>query len=156
MLKLTKKVEYAMQALLTLDHLPPGKTMTVKALVHQAKLPQALMGKILQSLNRAGIVISIQGVNGGYKLNRALADITMNDLIEAVDGPIGIVDCLGIDAECDSISSCNLRTPFARIQADITHYFLNISMARVREMEMESRQLHTLTTTGDSLASTGV
>ena len=141
MLKLNKKIEYAMLALMELDSLPPEETMTVKTIVSNTNLPKALAGKILQELNRHEIVSSIQGINGGYRLNKSFSKIRLKDIIEAVDGPIGLVDCLYDDGNCENSIHCELQTPLARIQDGLNKYLMNITMDDIKEMNGNSGQL---------------
>ena len=144
MLKLNKKIEYAMLALMELETLPPGETMNVKSIVSRTNLPKALAGKILQSLNRHDIVTSIQGINGGYKLNKTFSEIRLKDIIESVDGPIGLVDCLYVDGSCENSDYCELQAPLAQIQAGINNYLMNITMADIKNMNGDSGNLVTL------------
>ena len=132
MFKINKKIEYAMLALLEIENLPEGDSINVKTLVEKAGLPKALIGKILQSLNREGILESTQGVKGGYRLNRDFEHIKLKDLIEAVDGPIAIVDCFQLNNNCENSASCELKTPFSKIQDQMVRFFMEITMAEIK------------------------
>lgn len=132
MFKINKKIEYAMLALLEIENLPEGESINVKTLVEKAGLPKALIGKILQSLNREGILESTQGVKGGYRLIRDFEHIKLKDLIEAVDGPIAIVDCFQVNNNCENSASCELKTPFNKIQDQMVRYFMDITMAEIK------------------------
>ena len=132
MFKINKKIEYAMLALLEIENLPEGDSINVKTLVEKAGLPKALIGKILQSLNREGILESTKGVQGGYRLNRDFEHIKLKDLIEAVDGPIAIVDCFQLNNNCENSASCELKTPFSKIQDQMVRFFMEITMAEIK------------------------
>lgn len=141
MLKLNKKVEYAILALLEFDTLGPGEMLTVKEIVARATIPNALAGKILQSLNKSGIVKSVQGINGGYKLSSSFEDIRLKELIEAVHGPIALVDCLGDASHCVSRADCVLQSPMERIQAGLIDYLIKITMADIKRMYEDDAEL---------------
>lgn len=141
MLKLNKKVEYAILALLELDTLEPGEMLTAKEIVARSSIPNALAGKILQSLNKFGIVKSVQGINGGYKLSFSFEDIRLKELIEAVHGPIALVDCLGDGSHCVNKADCILQSPMERIQAGLMDYLMKITMADIKRMCSDEAEL---------------
>jgi Rrf2 family protein len=85
MLKLGKKVQYALVALFHLDRVAPGSRVNTHELSQRYAIPEQHLGKVLQRLSRCGLLSSVQGVQGGYELRRALSDIRLGDLILAVD-----------------------------------------------------------------------
>lgn len=136
MLRLNKKIEYALLALLDLEeHGHTKEARTVKQIVAESRLPKALAGKIMQALNRSGIVTSLQGINGGYFLAREARQILLKDIIEAVDGPVALVDCLHINSRCASAAVCQIQSPMEKIHQGIVRYLLAISLADIRAMQ---------------------
>ena len=87
MLKLGKKVQYALVAMFHLDRVAlPGTRVTTRELSLRYGIPEQHLGKVLQRLGRAGVLTSVQGVQGGYELHRSLRDISLGDVMNAVDG----------------------------------------------------------------------
>jgi len=84
--RLSDGVEWALHCCGVLGALPPGYAIPAAKLAEYHGVPAAYLAKHLQSLSRAGIVETVQGVRGGYRLARRAADITVLDVVEAVDG----------------------------------------------------------------------
>jgi len=87
-MKLSRSVAYALQATLLLAELPSRKPVPCSRLAQSGQLPERFLLQILRSLVTHGILDSSRGVDGGYALRRPINEISLLDLIEAVDGPI--------------------------------------------------------------------
>ena len=85
MLKLGKKVQYALVALFHLERVSPGSRVNTHELSERYAIPEQHLGKVLQRLSRKGLLASVQGVQGGYELKRSLSDILLGELILAVE-----------------------------------------------------------------------
>lgn len=133
MFKLSRKSEYGLIALKYMQSLEVGKVCTAKEIAARFKIPEPVMAKILQKLVKSGIVTSLQGAYGGYVLAMTPAQITMTKVVEAIEGPFGIVDCVvsGHECECTQYSEgvCNIEAPFAQIQHQFKDFLNGISLA---------------------------
>jgi len=121
-LKISRKAEYALLAARQLSSLAGeegGPTCTARELARQLAAPPELLSKVLQSLARAGLVRSEKGVRGGYALARPAGTISVADLVEAVDGPVGVVDCLNDPQACERLIDCCLREPLEQLNDDL-------------------------------------
>ncbi|MBX9788485.1 MAG: Rrf2 family transcriptional regulator [Pirellulales bacterium] len=87
-MKLSRTVAYAIQAALLLADAPAGEPVPCSYLASHGKMPQRFLLQILRDLVTHGILQSTRGVEGGYKLGRPAGEITLLEMIEAVDGPI--------------------------------------------------------------------
>ena len=94
MIRISKKVEYALIALLHIAKKSSGELTTARELSDKFSISLELMGKILQSLVKNGMIVSVQGVKGGYYLARPTEGISLSSVITAVDGPIALTDCI--------------------------------------------------------------
>lgn len=115
MLRLSKKADYA---LLALRHLAASGRATVSAreLAETYDLPPELLAKVMQLLVRARLISSQQGIRGGYGLAKAPADISVVDVIQAIDGPMTVTACSESDHSCDQYSKCNIRDPLWKLK----------------------------------------
>jgi len=115
MLRLSKKADYA---LLALRHLAasPRPTVSARELAESYDLPPELLAKVLQLLVRAGLLASQQGIRGGYGLARTPADISVVDVINAIDGPMTVTACSESDHSCDQYAKCNIRDPLWKLK----------------------------------------
>ena len=90
-MRVSAKVDYALRALAELAAAPPGGTVKAEQLATAQEIPLNFLENILLELRRAEIVASQRGTDGGYRLARAAADVSLADVIRAVDGPIATV-----------------------------------------------------------------
>ncbi|MCX6595402.1 MAG: Rrf2 family transcriptional regulator [Acidobacteria bacterium] len=87
-MRLTRATDYAVRVMMRLALKPRGGRMTQEELAEQARVPVQFLGKVMQSLVRAGLANSHRGVMGGFELTRPGTEITLLQIVEATDGPI--------------------------------------------------------------------
>jgi Rrf2 family protein len=118
LLKLTKKADYG---LIALRHLAStaGETASTKEIADAYHLPVPLLAKVLQQLTRAGILRSIAGTNGGYKLARDAKRISALEVVRAIDGPVILTHCFTEHGTCDQSENCTVREPLRRVHEAI-------------------------------------
>jgi Rrf2 family protein len=132
MLKLNKKVEYALIVLLDLGERISVNAITTKELAQQYHMPYDLLGKVLQVLSKKSLIESVQGVKGGYKMTKSLSDISVQDVIEAVEGPISLTPCIAADhINCEQQKNCNIKTPMILVQNELVAFFRDISLDKL-------------------------
>jgi FeS assembly SUF system regulator len=94
---------------------PPNEVHTAKNAAHQSKLPLPMASKILKALAKGGLLVSHRGVKGGYRLAAAAERISIADVIQALEGPIGITECSYNPGRCEQEGSCPVQTNWQRI-----------------------------------------
>jgi Rrf2 family protein len=87
-MKLSRASGYALEALVAIAGQEAGAPVTSHTIAEERGLPEKFLPKVLLSLVNAKILLSLAGPNGGYRLAKPAADITLLEVIEAVDGPI--------------------------------------------------------------------
>lgn len=134
MLRLSKKTEYALIALTNMsEYTSPDKLVTAKTLADQHQIPHEILGKVLQTLVHEGLLLSVQGMYGGYALARSAEDIRIKNIIEAVDGPISLISCRDKNnVPCGQYDNCNIKTPMELIQNELANFFESISLADLK------------------------
>ena len=127
MLKFSKKADYG---LLALQHmasiqqhadLTHARLVNTKEIAEEYHIPVELLAKVLQTLAKHGLIESHNGPKGGYLLGREANKITIAQVLEAIEGPLGITDCYH-DKEgpvCLQLEYCNIRNPLLKIQDSI-------------------------------------
>jgi len=109
-MQLSRKADYALRAVKHLSTLPKGKLGSINSIAAAEAIPREFLAKILKDLTRGGILVSFQGVTGGYRLNHVPRDISFLDVIEAIEGPIHINLCTeGDSCPCDRAEICPMR-----------------------------------------------
>jgi Rrf2 family protein len=114
MFRLSKKSDYG---LIALKHLAQHTEESVEIAAHY-HIPAELMAKVLQKLARKGLLVSQQGINGGYVLARDPASISIVDVVEALEGPIAITPCER-GSDCQQIQLCSVKDPLMKIKAKV-------------------------------------
>jgi Rrf2 family protein len=109
-MQLSRKADYALRAVKHLSTLPKGKLGSINSIAAAEAIPREFLAKILKDLTRGGILVSFQGVTGGYRLTNAPKDISFLDVIEVIEGPLHINLCTEGDAcPCNQSADCTMR-----------------------------------------------
>ena len=109
-MQLSRKADYALRAVKHLSSLPKGKLGSINSIAAAECIPREFLAKILKDLTRGGILVSFQGVTGGYRLSNMPKDISFLDVIEAIEGPLHINLCTESEVcPCDRSSTCPMR-----------------------------------------------
>ena len=109
MLRLSKKVDYALMAMKHLAGRPDAASASAREIAEQYDIPVELLAKVLQSLARRVLVTSLQGTRGGYRLARPTAQITVAEIIQAIDGPLTSGDAASLAA--GSLAAADVLAP---------------------------------------------
>lgn len=127
MLKLSKKVDYGLMAISHIAYREEDRVVNSKHIAEEYHIPQELLAKILQKLARQGLITSQNGPRGGYVLAKDPREITVGEVIKAIEGPIGLVNCY-IGNDCQQIGKCSVRQPIQKIQNSIAQLLDSITI----------------------------
>ena len=131
MLRLSKKTDYALMAIKHLAYDPRRRAATAREIAERYDIPIELMSKVLTRLVRSGLLVSHQGVHGGYELAQPPAATSVAAVLEAIDGPLTMTACAHGDRECDQFSKCNVRDPLRRIRDRIAAVLAECSILEI-------------------------
>lgn len=132
MLRPSKLADYATVIMTGLAR-DPDKLRNAADLAADTHLAVPTVSKVLKRLAREGLLISIRGAHGGYKLSRAPADITMAQIIAALEGPLGLTDCAAHNGRCGIESLCNVRSNWMRINHAVQRALDGVTLAAMAE-----------------------
>jgi Rrf2 family transcriptional regulator, cysteine metabolism repressor len=135
MLRFTKRADYGLMAIHYIALNDGVGAVSAKRIAEEFTIPPELMAKILQRLAKQRLIVSSNGPKGGYVLARRPTEITVGQVIRALEGPINIVSCLE-DADCPQMERCNLRRPVHKIQAAITQVLDTMSLAELTSADV--------------------
>ncbi|MGM0652319.1 MAG: RrF2 family transcriptional regulator [Bacillota bacterium] len=130
---ITKKAEYAIIILTELASHPKGSVVTSKAIAEKRGIPANLVVQLLSVTRNAGWTVGARGPSGGIKLNVDPSEINMRQVIEAVDGPIGITRCLFSDKPCQDKTHCSLRGIWSEAQQKMLSVLENVTIRDLAE-----------------------
>jgi Rrf2 family protein len=135
MLRFTKRADYGLMAIHYIAINDGFGAVSAKRIAEEFAIPPELMAKILQKLAKQRLIVSTNGPKGGYALARPPTEITVGQVIRALEGPINIVSCLE-DADCPQMEKCNLRRPVQKIQAAISQVLDTMSLAELTSADV--------------------
>ena len=115
-LQLTRGAEYAIRAMTYLARYPEGHIASLHEIGEAQDIPESFLAKILQSLVRSGLTVSQRGAHGGFSLARPASEITMQQVIEAIDGPISVNQCVLSPQDCARSATCTVHVAWLRAQ----------------------------------------
>ncbi|TAM53227.1 MAG: SUF system Fe-S cluster assembly regulator [Paraburkholderia sp.] len=114
MLRLSKMADYGMVILAAMVD-EPQRSRSASEIADSIRVPVPTVSKVLKMLGRGGLVASQRGARGGYLLARPAGQITLTEIIHAMDGPIGMTECSVTPGLCSQESSCAVRSNWLRI-----------------------------------------
>jgi len=129
MMQISRKVDYALRAVIYLSELRDGRPVSVKEIAARRRIPQKFLEKIIKDLIRNGLVCSHRGAHGGYTLGRPAEQITFRDVIEAVEGPIALNVCVTERRDCSILASCNMQRIWQEGQRRMLEFFSDTTLA---------------------------
>ena len=129
MLRLTRKLEYA---LIALRHMQmKGDTLSsTKEISDMYTIPRELLAKTMQQMARLEYIDAVQGSQGGYRIYKTLTNISLTQFVEELEGPFGMVNC-SISSDCIQLNNCNIRMPINKINNNIRSIFNNIPLTDI-------------------------
>lgn len=132
-MKVTRASDYAIRALIHMAHKPVGTTFMRSELALECDIPDSFLGKILQNLAKSEILSSERGKKGGFKVAKPTADITVYDIISAIEGDIALNKCIFDEEFCSLVHSCTAHTMWADIQDNLVEMLKSYTLAKLTE-----------------------
>jgi Rrf2 family protein len=136
MLTLSRKTDYALIALTHLAHAREGCS-SAREIAAKYSMPLPLLMNLLKLLTQKGLSRSIRGPRGGYSLAKSPREITLREIIAAVEGPVRLVNCVErqedpcrpADDPCELVSCCPVRSPIHRIHDRLVAFLDSVTLA---------------------------
>ncbi|HWM89511.1 MAG TPA: SUF system Fe-S cluster assembly regulator [Thermoanaerobaculia bacterium] len=143
MIRITKQTDYGV-VLLTHLAAQPDRQVNAPELAAETQLPLPMVSKILKLLVREGVLLSHRGVKGGYSLARLPGEVTMAEIITALEGPIAITECVEVSSGCSHEQLCPVRSNWHRINAAVRGALEGITLADMASPLAPARKLVTI------------
>ena len=129
MLRISKLTDYAILMMVELTR--TGEVLSAHALAERVRIETPTAGKVLKLLAGAGLVESFRGASGGYRVTRLPQDISVAEVIAAIEGPIAMTECSVEPGLCLQESSCNLRSNWQRISVAVARALEGVTLAEM-------------------------
>jgi len=143
MLRISKMADYG-TIILTSMAKEPERTRSVADIGSATGLPAPSVSKILKILIHEGIVVSLRGTKGGYKLARPPAEISTAQILQAIDGPIGMTECSVTPGWCSHETGCRVRTHWQMVNQVMLQALGQITLKQMSQPVVETVDLNVL------------
>ena len=132
MLKITRLADYAVSIITSFSG-SEDEMLSSQDIIAKTRLQQATVNKLLAKLVKKQFLQAFRGTNGGYKLKKDLADISIKELIEAIEGPVALTDCLDKNANnCNLFDVCNTKNTWSIVNTAIKDTLDGIKMKDIK------------------------
>jgi Rrf2 family iron-sulfur cluster assembly transcriptional regulator len=133
----SRQCEYGLQAVLYLALKPQGEMTSIKELTKQLEIPYHFVAKILQDLSRKGLLVSLKGPAGGFSLAKLAKDITLFQIVDAIDGDAFMHNCVLGFPQCTGKNPCAVHEKWVVLRDEL--YSMLVSK-NVAEMAAETKK----------------
>ena len=132
MLKVTRLADYSVSIIATFSGCE-DKILSSKEIIEKTKLKKATVNKLLSKLVKKNFLEPFRGANGGYKLKKDLYNISIKELIEAIEGPVLLTDCLNKNANnCNLFNVCNTKNIWSFVNKAINNTLDGIKVKDIK------------------------
>jgi len=139
-MRLSKKAEYALRAVVAMGRHGHTRPMQIQELSEGERIPVKFLEQILLDLKKSDLLRSKRGAGGGYQLNKPAAEITLAAIIEQIDGPFVPLTCAEPASPgrcgCGQALPCGLGAVFGALQAEVAAYLQSHTVADVLAREV--------------------
>ena len=115
-MEITKAADYGLRAMYRLGQVPTNTSALIGDIAAELQIPAQFLHKVMPRLVKAGLVRSRRGARGGYRLAKTPGEISLLDIVQAIDGPIYINRCLFDHEDCSMDDYCPIRPVFQTAQ----------------------------------------
>ena len=137
-MKITQEADYGLRVVVYLCKLGYGEKVESKVISEKEGIPLRFLLKLLRKLMQADIIRSYRGVNGGYAINKLPEQITLKDVIEAIDGPVCVNRCVIEPSFCNLNRSgvCILHRAMTKVQKNLNAELDSINFRQLLDGEI--------------------
>jgi FeS assembly SUF system regulator len=129
MLRISKLTDYGIVLLARFAGAPRDAQLSAREMAEATELPLPVVSKMLKELASAGLLESLRGAKGGYRLVRAPGAITVAEIVKALEGPIALMECNAGPGHCDQEARCTVQEPWHRINRAVHDALARVTLA---------------------------
>lgn len=131
-MQIPRRVEYGLRAVIYLSDQDPDRNCSTSEIAKQQAVPRKFLEKIIRELIQSGLVRSKRGPYGGYSLARSPHEISFQDVIEALEGPIAVNVCMGRRLTCNYLPQCTMLGVWDEIQRKVNDVLAHTTLADLK------------------------
>ena len=127
-MKISTKGRYGLRILIDLATHDPGKPRLIRDIAQSQQISEKYISRLVIDLRRAKLIRSVRGINGGFHLAKAPEQITLLEILETMEGPISVVDCVRSPEKCKRQSLCPARDIWQQLNDGIRELTQKITL----------------------------
>jgi len=132
-MQITRQADYAVRAMIYLTQLGPDKRAATSQIAEEKQIPASFLAKIVSQLSVAGLLQTSRGAHGGVSLAREPQNISLLDVVEAIDGPILLNDCVAEHNDCVFGDDCPMKPVWCDAQAELVQRLRTVNFAEIAQ-----------------------
>lgn len=137
-MKLSTRSRYGLRAMMVLAMHRSDEPVMTKEIAERQNLPATYLEQLMLTLRKAGLVVATRGAKGGYLLSRDPNQITLAEIVEALEGPLDIAECADVPNCCQDPSACALKNVFDAANKALYEVFSSVTIADLAEKQLMS------------------
>jgi Rrf2 family protein len=126
-MQITRQADYALRAVIYLSKLKPEERAATSMIAQEQRIPPSFLAKIVSQLSVAGLLQTSRGARGGVSLARSPEQITVLDVVEAIDGPISLNECGSCGGACTFGEECPMKPVWSETQSALVQRLKTIT-----------------------------
>lgn len=130
-MQITRQADYALRAMLYLAKMEPNIRAATSQIADEQQIPPSFLAKIISQLSIAGLINTSRGARGGVTLARGAEDITLLDVVEAIDGPISLNVCSHSAGVCPFGEDCPIQPIWSDAQIELVNRLKSTNFAKL-------------------------
>ncbi len=134
-MQITRQADYALRAMLYLARLEPNQRAATSQIAEEMEIPPSFLAKIISQLSIAGLIHTSRGARGGVSLARKPEAISLLDVVEAIDGPISLNECVSDPSVCSFGDNCPIHEVWCEAKAELVHKLREATFDKLLERE---------------------
>jgi len=128
MFKVSAKLEYGLRAMILLAEDYPKEKLSLSQMSEKEAMSREFLAQLMVNLKKANLVESYKGISGGFILAKNPSDITLREIIEALEGPIKLIECIHVNDTCARQNSCQSQKVWDFIESKILKLLEDITL----------------------------
>lgn len=138
-MRVTQESDYALRVIIFLYNRGIGERVEARIISEQEKIPLRFLLKLLRKMAAAGIIHSYRGSGGGYAIEKSPSEVSVREVIEAVEGPIYMNKCLGDRSQCnlDRTDSCHIHRALQMVQDKLLASLDDLTFEQIMRLQID-------------------
>ncbi len=141
-MKISTKGRYGLRILLDLALHGSGHPRMIRDIAESQQISEKYISRLIINLRQAGLVRSVRGAGGGYFLARKPESVSILEVIEVMEGPLALIDCVGRDDKCVRSQDCIAREAWTELNAGIKDVFSGMTIRNVLDRQKPGRPFY--------------